>query len=383
MSEGYQITPKKVDGGGLSRPSKKVVFIAAGNNHSACITEDGSTYTWGYGGDGRRGHGDESNWCSSPKLVDGLVGKKAKEVACGGRHTLVCTDDGRVYSFGYGSNGQLGHGNNETRLTPTFIEAAPLGGEFVVQVACGHEHSMALTSKGCVYTWGNGHRFLGHGSKVDNHTTPSMVKGLFGKNKVVQISSYYEHSVALVDSKQQSYAKKMKAMVNNESCSDVVFVLENDDRVYAIKALLIDRSEYFRAMFRSNMRESRENEVVVRGCSKGVFLLLLQYLYIGVVDVGMDHAFDLYVLADRYLVNGLSRQCVGVFKRGLTNENAIHILVEVDGLGLDDLKDVCMAYVVSNYNYGKQMMTEEDVESFSDALKGELLMRFFERDQSK
>ena len=44
---------------------------------------------------------------SSPKLVNGLVGKKAKQVACGGYHTVVwCTADGRAYSsFGIGEWG--------------------------------------------------------------------------------------------------------------------------------------------------------------------------------------------------------------------------------------------------------------------------------------
>ena len=149
--------------------------------------------------------------------------------------------------------------------------------------------------------------------------------------------------------------------------------------MYSSKALLIDRSEYFRAMFRSNMRESREKEVQVRGCSKGVFVLLLEYLYtggrLGEVYVGIDDALDLYVLADRYLENGLSRQCVGVLRRGLSHENAIEMLLEVDGLGLEDLKDMCMSYVVSNYG---NVMTEEDIDSFSHALRGELLNRLLQ-----
>jgi hypothetical protein len=373
---GRHHTPKKVEG--VFSHSDKVVFIAAGHEYhaciSACITEDGSTYTWGCGRNGRLGHGDETN-CSRPKLVNGLVGIRAKEVACGCYHTIVLSEDGRVYSFGDGRYGQLGHGDKENKFTPTLIEAA-LEGEFVVQVACGYIHSMALTRKGCVYTWGEGvNGRLGHASEVD-YTSPCMVKDLFGK-MVVQISSYNVHSVALVDPKQQSYASKMKAMVNDESCSDVVFVLENGDRVHAMKALLIDKSDYFRAMFRSNMRESRENEVEVRDYSKDVFLLFLEYLYTGGVDVGMDRedVLDLYVLADRYQENGLSRQCVEVIRRGLNNENAICMLVEVDGLlvgSVDDLKDVCISYVVSNYE--KVVMNQEVMNSISLGLRGELLM---------
>jgi hypothetical protein len=371
ITQGHQSTPKKVEGGFFS-PSLKVVFIATGHAHSACITEDGSTYTWGDGGDGRLGHHLDTT-LSSPKLVIRLVGKRAEEVACGWSHTLVRTEDGRVFSFGYGGQGQLGHGGKESRLTPKLIEAPPLKGEFVVQVACGANHSMALTRKGCVYTWGRAaDGILGHDAEV-YYTTPRFVEALNGKN-IVNISTNNVHSVALVDCKQEeeSYSNNMKAMINDESCSDVVFVLESGDLVHANKGLLIGRSEYFRAMFRSNMRENRENKVAVGDCSKDVFLLLLEYLYTGGVAVGMDHALGLYVLADRYQVNWLSRQCLEVvIEKGLSNENAIYLLAEADGLCLDDLKDVCMSYVVLNYD---KVMNEEVVKYLSHGLSEELLM---------
>ena len=187
-----------MEGGGFST-SKNVVFIAADSYHSACITEDGSTYTWGFGECGKLGHGDQTDR-SSPTLVNGLVGIRAKEVACGARHTLIRTEDGRVYSFGCGMFGQLGHGNKEDRLTPTLIDA-PLEGKFVVQVACGSKHSMVLARNGYVYTWGHGaNGIIGHGSEV-NYAIPCIVEALNGK-KIVNISSYNYHSVALVDSKQ-------------------------------------------------------------------------------------------------------------------------------------------------------------------------------------
>ena len=62
----------------------------------------------------------------------------------------------------------------------------------------------------------------------------------------------------------------MKAMINDGSCSNIVFVLGNGDSVYANKGLLIGQSEYLRAMFRSNMKESRENKIEVCDCSKCV-----------------------------------------------------------------------------------------------------------------
>lgn len=56
------------------------------------------------------------------------------------------------------------------------------------QVECGSQFSVALSSFGCVYTWGKGdyHR-LGHGSD-DHIRTPRKVAALFGK-KVISIAT--------------------------------------------------------------------------------------------------------------------------------------------------------------------------------------------------
>ena len=70
-----------------------MIFVDTNGKHTACITENGDTYTWGKRrGHGQLGHGDERDR-APPKLVDGLAGKKAKEVACGGWYTIVLTED--------------------------------------------------------------------------------------------------------------------------------------------------------------------------------------------------------------------------------------------------------------------------------------------------
>ena len=342
VTEGHQHTPKKVTG---CLEGKEVICVAA-NDHTACITEDGDTYTWGNGGHGQLGHGDKRDR-ATPKLVHGLAGKKAKEVACGGFHTIVLVEDGSLYSFGNGQGGQLGHCNFECKLIPTLIKV-PLEGKCVLQVSCGWMQSMALTSEGRVYTWGYGSLGqLGHGSD-SNYCSPHVVEGLMGY-KVVHIVSQYRHSVVLVDDSKRSYSKMMKSMIDDETCSDVVFVLKDGERVHANKGLLMGRSEYFRAMFRSDMRENRENKVEVPDCSKTGFLLLLEYLYKGEVDVESVNAKELYMLSHRYQEDVLSMQCLEVIEAGLSGVYEIKLLNEVDVKVLAGLKDFCMEYVVSKY----------------------------------
>lgn len=84
FTTGRQIEPKMVE----ALSSKKVIFVATGAMHTACICEDGEIYTWGRGESGELGHGDETSRVIST-LVNELAGKKATETACGYSHTLV------------------------------------------------------------------------------------------------------------------------------------------------------------------------------------------------------------------------------------------------------------------------------------------------------
>ena len=67
-------------------------------------------WSWGAGHEGALGLGDTLSRCT-PALVDSVFagGDQALQVGCGKSHTLVVTEDGRLFSCGRGSEGQLGH----------------------------------------------------------------------------------------------------------------------------------------------------------------------------------------------------------------------------------------------------------------------------------
>ena len=62
----------------------------------ACVTKAGDVFTWGNGSYGKLGHGDERHQ-NTPKRVEALIGAKAKQVSCGSYHTAVCIEDDRVH----------------------------------------------------------------------------------------------------------------------------------------------------------------------------------------------------------------------------------------------------------------------------------------------
>ena len=108
----------------------------------------------------------------SPKICSFNV--VIKSIACGFMHTLFVSESGHVYSMGSNSAGQLGIGEPtvKSKNTPTLVETSPFIENVVVKVSCGNFHSLALTENGKVFSWGQG-RFgaLGHG-RSDNLFAP-------------------------------------------------------------------------------------------------------------------------------------------------------------------------------------------------------------------
>ena len=152
------------------------------------LMDDGGLWGCGDGGHGKLGLGSVAN-----ELVPARVGAreafgrcKVLTVACGDAHTLACTDDGGLWSWGSGYGGKLGHADELDRLSPERVAAGCLNGVKVVAVACANVHSAAVTEDGHVLTWGVGEIFfpgsqelagLGH-EDLERRLVPSVVDSL-------------------------------------------------------------------------------------------------------------------------------------------------------------------------------------------------------------
>jgi len=359
-TEGHQYTPKLLE----RLSGKKVVQLSACGFHTGCLTDQGECFTWGEGKFGRLGHGAERN-CHSPRLIETLLGKRPKQIACGGFHSAVVTEDGKMYTFGGGEHGQLGHGDKVNKVKPTLVQA--LDGIVLQQITCGWSHSVALTTNGEVFTWGNGdHGKLGHGNgkKV---STPQLVERLVG-HLVVRVASYNEHTAALVEpqsiadggSRRRApgtmvpvsacYLHDMKEMVNDEEYSDVTFIVEGQP-IYALRAVLAKRCEHFAAMFRSGMRESEAGvEIPIPTISRAVFLLILEYLYTDSVKIDLDHAVELYIASDLYQISSLRDMCCVIVRRSIGAENATYLLQGAHEAHCHVIKEIAMEYIVANFD---------------------------------
>jgi len=194
-----QTLPALVGGADEVFDGEAVVVVAAGRMHTACVTAKGTLWTWGNGRNGRLGHGDREPRQRPTRLGKEMFGgSPAVMVACGEDHTLVLTAMGLVWSCGDNGNGQLGHGDTADKLVLTLVGAEGFRGVQIAMVAAGGSHSVALGAEGRVWTWGQGEDGqLGHTDGEDRLVPMQLAGEALGGAAAVLVAAGALHTVAV------------------------------------------------------------------------------------------------------------------------------------------------------------------------------------------
>ncbi|KAF8014375.1 hypothetical protein BT93_H0267 [Corymbia citriodora subsp. variegata] len=172
--------------------------IACGIHHVALVTKQGEVFTWGEESGGRLGHGSERDF-SRPHLVEFLAVTNVDSIACGEYHTCAVSISGDLFSWGDGTHnaGLLGHGTHVSHWLPKRVSGI-MEGVQVLSVACGTWHTALATSSGKLYTFGDGtFGVLGHGD-CESVPYPKEVQLLSGL-KTIKVACGVWHTAAIVE----------------------------------------------------------------------------------------------------------------------------------------------------------------------------------------
>lgn len=85
------------------------------------LSSDGKVYSWGEGDDGKLGHGNKNGY-EHPQIIEALQGKEITDISCGGAHSAAVTVNGEVYTWGRGRYGRLGHGDSDEQIRPKLVQ---------------------------------------------------------------------------------------------------------------------------------------------------------------------------------------------------------------------------------------------------------------------
>lgn len=122
------------------------ISFAGGQHHSLILDNNGVVYSVGRSEYGRLGHGAEAKETSEPKIIDGLSDVKVKQIACGEACSFAVTSAGDLYSWGLGSNLQLGNGSEDDGLAPAQVKSKNIdpSKHEVLSVSSGGQHTAIL-----------------------------------------------------------------------------------------------------------------------------------------------------------------------------------------------------------------------------------------------
>jgi alpha-tubulin suppressor-like RCC1 family protein len=177
-------TPHLIDFPGLG--DEKIVKIACGSDFSGAVTSSGNLYTWGGVSFNCLGYPTEAEYVPTPTKLLPLP-SKIVNVACGHFHTLVTTEDGSLYGCGVNASGEIGLG---TDITDT-AELTKIS-DNVAKISCGSCHSLILKKDGCLFSTGwNGDRGLGVGPVDDQFEM------VFVMDNVESMATGGSHTLAL------------------------------------------------------------------------------------------------------------------------------------------------------------------------------------------
>jgi hypothetical protein len=142
--------------------------VAGGTYFGLALGSDDQVYGWGWNGYGDLGNG---TWAESttPVPADFPTGVTPTAIAAGGWFGLATASSGRVYSWGYGDNGQLGTCTTGGTRSNTPVEVVLPPNIQATTISAGFTTAGAVGTDGKVYIWGqNNYGQLGNGQRTDS-----------------------------------------------------------------------------------------------------------------------------------------------------------------------------------------------------------------------
>uniref|UniRef100_A0A8C4QH69 Regulator of chromosome condensation 2 n=1 Tax=Eptatretus burgeri TaxID=7764 RepID=A0A8C4QH69_EPTBU len=154
-----------------------IVKVACGAEFSVIVDCKGSLYTFGCPQYGQLGHNSDGRFIARANKLEfvcelvprriALFVEKTRDgivlpvpaisivgVACGANHTLALDVKGRVFSWGFGGYGRLGHAEPRDEMVPRLIKVFDITGRGAKTVFAGYTCSFALNERGALYSWG-------------------------------------------------------------------------------------------------------------------------------------------------------------------------------------------------------------------------------------
>uniref|UniRef100_A0A8C5PPW7 Alsin Rho guanine nucleotide exchange factor ALS2 n=1 Tax=Leptobrachium leishanense TaxID=445787 RepID=A0A8C5PPW7_9ANUR len=209
---------------------RTVLQASLGISHGLLLTSDGEVFSYG-----KQPWREDSQdvMSKAPQLEKALLGQCVICVAAGSFHSGAVSESGMVYMWGENSAGQCAIADCPSVPEPTAItlsdqESTPPRWVRVMQLSCGEEHTLALSTSREIWAWGSGCQ-VGLITSAFPVTKPQKVEHLAGR-VVLQVVCGAFHSLALVQCPIAQELKPVPERCNH--CRELLLTMtEKEDHV--------------------------------------------------------------------------------------------------------------------------------------------------------
>jgi len=151
-----QLAPVAVSTGGVTGTSWTDITVSIGY-HACGVRDNGSMWCWGYGEDGELGNGTNTVTQTTPVLVNtaGVSGTAWVSAAAQQWSSCGIRDDGTAWCWGYNTYGQLGNGTITPSNVPVQVDASTVTGTSWTQLVGGGLFACGIRNDATAWCWGD------------------------------------------------------------------------------------------------------------------------------------------------------------------------------------------------------------------------------------
>ncbi|CAJ1054520.1 kelch-like protein 42 [Xyrichtys novacula] len=129
--------------------------------------------------------------------------------------------------------------------------------------------------------------------------------------------------------------------------SEQIIAIVMEDKIYEVnKKKLIEKSDYFRALYSSGMRESTEDSVQLQGLSVPGLELVLEFINTSKVQVVNETLEDLIETASFLQVTSILKLLTSEIRQ----DNCVELYSLSEVYGTHDLRHACLKYMSCHYH---------------------------------
>ncbi|KAJ5069684.1 pep-cterm sorting domain-containing protein [Anaeramoeba ignava] len=136
-----------------------------------------------------------------------------------------------------------------------------------------------------------------------------------------------------------------------ESYFDFEIICEqNQTSIKTHKSILSSRSEYFKSLFNSKMKEYQENKLILKDVSSSILSSILNYFYSGKIEINLENAIQILFFSSKYLIDELIEICSNFIKNNLQFETVVDILKLSEAMNFNQLIDSSYKFIFENFD---------------------------------